>query len=215
MAQRRGIPFLVAAPSGTGKTTVCRLVLERDPQLRFSISHTTRTPRAGERPGEDYYFVSPKAFLELVQANAFLEHAEYAGNNYGTSWRALEEPLEEGFDLLVEIEVQGARQVRERREDVCFIFLLPPSMEELASRLRDRGTDDADAIDRRLGVADRELDAASIFDFAVVNDDLETAVEAVAAIVVGVREGRSQDLEACYGREGVLDRWQRGQPPHP
>lgn len=214
-AQRRGIPFLVAAPSGTGKTTVCRRVMERDPGLRFSISHTTRKPREGERPGEDYYFVSPKAFLELVQADAFLEHAEYAGNNYGTSWRALEEPLEEGFDLLVEIEVQGARQVRERREDVCFIFLLPPSMEELASRLRDRGTDDADAIDRRLAVADRELDAVSIFDFAVVNDDLETAVEAVAEIVEGVREGRNQDLQACYGREGVLDRWQRGQPPHP
>lgn len=213
-AERRGVPFLVAAPSGTGKTTVCRRVMAEDPRLRFSISHTTRKPRAGERSGQDYYFVSPKAFLEMVQAGAFLEHAEYAGNNYGTSWRALEEPLEEGFDLLVEIEVQGARQVRERRDDVCFIFLLPPSLDALASRLRARGTDDEDAIARRLGVADRELEAASIFDFAVVNDDLDAAVAAVAAIITAVRGGRGARLEGRYGREGVIGRWQRGERPH-
>ena len=213
-AGRRGVPFLVAAPSGTGKTTVCRRVMERDSRLRFSISHTTRRPREGERPGEDYYFVSPREFLEMVQAGDFLEHAEYAGNNYGTSWRALEEPLEQGFDLLVEIEVQGARQVRQRRDDVCFIFLLPPSMDELAARLRARGTDDAEAIDRRLAVADRELEAASIFDFAVVNDDLDAAVDAVAAIIAAVRSGRESELQARFGRQGVLDRWQAGLAPH-
>ena len=213
-AGRRGVPFLVAAPSGTGKTTVCRRVMERDSRLRFSISHTTRRPREGERPGEDYYFVSPREFLEMVQAGDFLEHAEYAGNNYGTSWRALEEPLEQGFDLLVEIEVQGARQVRERRDDVCFIFLLPPSMDELAVRLRARGTDDAEAIDRRLAVADRELEAASIFDFAVVNDDLDAAVDAVAAIIAAVRSGRESELQARFGRQGVLDRWQAALAPH-
>ena len=214
MAERRGTPFLVAAPSGTGKTTVCRRVMALDSRLRFSISHTTRRPREGERPGEDYYFVSPREFLEMVKAGDFLEHAEYAGNNYGTSWRALEEPLEQGFDLLVEIEVQGARQVRERRDDVCFIFLLPPSMDELATRLRARGTDDDEAIDRRLAVADRELEAASIFDFAVVNDDLDTAVEAVAAIVAAVRSGTEDELRPRFGRQGVLDRWQAGRAPH-
>ena len=130
-ASRRGVPFLVAAPSGTGKTTVCRSVMKRDSGLRFSVSHTTRTPRAGERDGEDYFFVTSREFRRLVDEDAFLEHAEYAGHNYGTSWRALEEPLTQGHDLLVEIEVQGARQVRDRRDDVCFIFLLPPSMEEL------------------------------------------------------------------------------------
>lgn len=212
---RRGIPFLVAAPSGTGKTTLCRRVMEGDPRLRFSISHTTRPPRAGERDGEDYYFVTPKEFLRLVQQDAFLEHAEYAGNNYGTSWKALEEPVGLGFDLLLEIEVQGAQQVRARRDEVCFIFLLPPSMEELASRLRNRGTDDEDAIDRRLAVADRELEAAEIFDFAVVNDDLDTAVEAVRSIIDAVREGRGEELRTRFGRAEVLERWQRGAEPHP
>lgn len=215
MASRRGVPFLVAAPSGTGKTTVCRRVMELDDRLHFSVSHTTRAPRAGERDGEDYHFVSPKEFLRLVQQDAFLEHAEYAGNNYGTSWQALEEPLEQGFDLLVEIEVQGARQVRDRRDDVCFIFLLPPSFEELAARLRSRGTDDPDAIDRRLAVADRELEAAEIFDFAVVNGDLETAVEAVREIIDAVREGRGGELRHRYGRAEVLERWERGADPHP
>jgi len=212
---RRGVPFLIAAPSGTGKTTVCRRVMECDPRLRFSISHTTRPPREGERAGRDYYFVTPKEFLALVREGAFVEHAEYAGNNYGTSWKALEQPLEQGFDLLVEIEVQGARQVRERLDEVCFIFLLPPSLEELAERLRGRGTDDEDAIDRRLGVADRELEAVSIFDFAVVNDDLETAVEAVLQIIAAVRDGSSEKLQARFGRAEVLERWQRGADPHP
>jgi guanylate kinase len=205
----------VAAPSGTGKTTVCRRVMERDERLRFSISHTTRRPREGERDGVDYYFVAPRVFREMVEAGAFVEHAEYAGNLYGTSWRALEEPLEQGFDLLLEIEVQGARQVRERRDDVCFIFLLPPSLEELALRLRKRGTDDPDAIERRLAVADRELAAAEIFDFAVVNDDLATAVSAVLEIIGAVREGRGAELRARYGRAEVLERWQRRADPHP
>jgi guanylate kinase len=189
--------------------------MERDPRLRFSVSHTTRAPRENERAGQDYHFVTPKEFLRLVQEGAFIEHAEYAGNNYGTSWKALEEPLEQGFDLLVEIEVQGARQVRDRRDDVCFIFLLPPSFEELADRLRNRGTDDADTIDRRLAVVDRELEAAPIFDFAVVNDDLETAVEAVCGIIAAVREGRGEVLRARYGQAEVLERWQRSADPHP
>ena len=211
---RRGIPFLVAAPSGTGKTTVCRAVMERDRGLRFSVSHTTRTPRTGERDSIDYSFVDAAEFRRLVDANAFLEHAEYAGNLYGTSWDALEGPIGEGHDLLVEIEVRGAGQVRQRREDVCFIFLLPPSMEELERRLRDRGTDAEDVIQKRLAEASNELAAADIFDFAVVNDDLETAVAAVLGIIRAVLSGEGASLTARFGREEVLERWRRGADPH-
>ena len=138
---RRGRPFVVAAPSGTGKTTVCRAALERDPRLRFSVSHTTRKPREGEREGIDYHFVRSEEFGELVRTDAFLEYAEYGGNLYGTSWVALEEPLAEGWDLVVEIEVQGARQFRDRVRSACFLFLLPPDMGTLRERLRGRGTD--------------------------------------------------------------------------
>jgi len=213
-AARRGIPFLVAAPSGTGKTTVCRAVMERDEGLRFSVSHTTRKPRGGEREGVDYTFVDASEFRQLVDAEAFLEHAEYAGNLYGTSWDALEGPIADGHDLLVEIEVRGAGQVRERREDVYFIFLLPPSMEELERRLRDRGTDSEEVIQKRLAEASNELAAADIFDFAVVNDDLENAVDAVLTVIREVRAGRADSLEARFGREAVLQRWRRGADPH-
>ena len=213
-AAGRGIPFLVAAPSGTGKTTVCRAVMERDEGLRFSVSHTTRKPRGGEREGVDYTFVDASEFRQLVDAEAFLEHAEYAGNLYGTSWDALEGPIADGHDLLVEIEVRGAGQVRERREDVYFIFLLPPSMEELERRLRDRGTDSEEVIQKRLAEASNELAAADIFDFAVVNDDLENAVDAVLTVIREVRAGRADSLEARFGREAVLQRWRRGADPH-
>jgi len=125
-------PFVVAAPSGTGKTTVCRLVVERDARIELSISHTTRGRRAGEHDGVAYHFVTREAFQELVDADAFLEWAEYHGNRYGTSRAALEAPLARGHDVLLEIEIQGARQVRERRPDARLIFLLPPSREAQA-----------------------------------------------------------------------------------
>jgi guanylate kinase len=184
-AARRGIPFVVAAPSGTGKTTVCRMVVERDPGIRFSISHTTRPPRPGERDGFDYHFVTSAEFRRLVDEGAFLEHAEYAGRLYGTSWRSLQEPLEAGSDLLLEIEVQGARQVRERLSEARLIFLLPPSMKELEARLRKRASDPEEAVQQRLAVA------------------LE--------LVRAEREGRGAALRERHGREAVLARWRGAQ----
>ncbi len=210
-ASRTGIPFVVAAPSGTGKTTVCRAVLERDPLVDLSISHTTRTPRAGERDGVHYHFVSPSEFRRLNEEGAFLEHAEYGGQNYGTSWEALRLPLEEkGRDVLLEIEVQGAAQVRERCRDARFVFLLPPSIERLEQRLRGRGTDSTDAIDRRLAMADRELEAIRLFDYAVVNADLEQAISAVLAIIAAERDGSAEALtpvRSLYARERVQRDW--------
>jgi guanylate kinase len=214
-ARRTGIPFVVAAPSGTGKTTVCRAALEKDPAIDFSVSHTTRTPRAGEQSGVDYHFVSAAEFRRLVEAAEFLEHAQFNADNYGTSREALRVLLEdEGKDALLEIEVQGAAQVRERRHDARLIFLLPPSMAVLEQRLRGRGTDDDDAIHRRLGVADRELEAIRFFDYAVINDDLDETITAVLEIIAAERDGSCEALEGVrgrHGRERVYREWAAAQ----
>lgn len=199
-----GILFVVAAPSGTGKTTVCRRVVDADPQVELSVSHTTRAPRPGERDGHDYHFVTRDAFTALVDDKAFLEFAEYNRNFYGTSWQAIEAPLAQGRDVLLEIEVQGAAQVRERRPDAQLIFLLPPSRGELARRLRGRGTDSEDEVERRLLVARGEFDAAERFDYAVLNDDLEACIADVASILVGCREGRAASLRRRFSPERAL-----------
>jgi guanylate kinase len=204
MSGRRGLPFVISAPSGTGKTTVCRQVVERDPQVELSVSHTTRRPRPGERSGVDYHFVTAAEFRALVERNAFVEHAEYGGNLYGTSWSSLDDPLERGRDLLLEIEVQGARQVRARRSDARLLFLLPPSMEELARRLRGRGTDDRKTVERRLQIVVAELRAVHEFDYAVVNDELEAAVAAVCEIVEAERSGETVSVEERFGRPKVV-----------
>ena len=203
---RRGIPFVVSAPSGTGKTTVCRQVVARDPDIVFSISHTTRKRREGEEDGRDYHFVTPQRFHELVEADAFVEHAEYAGNLYGTSWASIDGPLEKGRDVLLEIEVQGAAQIRERRRDARFLFLLPPSQAVLESRLRNRGSDSDDAIHHRLALSGREVKAVNGFDYAVVNDDLERCVEAVLSVVRAERAGETAEAHARFGREGTVRR---------
>jgi guanylate kinase len=204
---RRGHVFVIAAPSGTGKTTICRRLLELDPGLRLSTSHTTRKPRAGERDGVHYHFVSESDFRALVGEGGFLEHAEYGGNVYGTSWKAIEAPLAAGFDVVLEIEVQGAAQVQQRMPDACLIFLLPPSMAVLEQRLRGRGTDDEAVIQRRMALSDRELAAAHLFDYAVVNDDLERAVEDVLTVIRAVREDRGASLVERFGRAAVMARF--------
>ena len=201
-----GIPFVVAAPSGTGKTTVCRKLVEADARLRFSVSHTTRSPRPGEEDGKQYHFVSEEAFARLVEDDGFIEHAEYAGNRYGTSWQAIDAPLAEGLDLLLEIEVQGAAQIRKRRADARFVFLLPPTPEEAERRLRARGQDDAAAIERRVELMRRELRAVQDFDYVVVNDDLERCVAGVREIVDAERRGETAAVRARHGREAVRER---------
>ncbi|HKK52591.1 MAG TPA: guanylate kinase [Myxococcota bacterium] len=204
----RGHVFVIAAPSGTGKTTLCRRIVAEDPRLQLSVSHTTRTRRPGERDGIDYHFVDDRTFRELVERGAFLEYAEYGGNAYGTSWDAIEEPLAAGADVVLEIEVQGAAQVRERRPTACLIFLLPPSLEVLEKRLRDRGTDDDPVIQKRMALVERELAAARLFDYAIVNDDLDRAVDEVLEVIRAVRAGRPEAAARAHGRAEVLSRWQ-------
>jgi guanylate kinase len=195
MTRRQGTPFVVAAPSGVGKTTVCRALVEHDDEIAFSVSHTTRPQRPGERDGYDYHFVDEVEFLRLVDDGAFVEHACYSQHLYGTSWAALSEPLERGRDVLLEIEVQGAAQVSERVEAARLIFLLPPSLEELERRLRDRGTDSDEEVTRRLTIARGEIREVDSFHYAVVNDRVERAVAELREVVKAERTGRRGPIE--------------------
>ena len=184
---RRATAFVVTSPSGGGKTTICRRLLERDGKLRFSISSTSRPPRPGERDGVDYFFVSEEEFEEGIERGRFLEWAIVHGHRYGTDRAATEELLEGGHDVLLDIDIQGADSVREAIPDCVRVFILPPSREAMTRRLRDRATDGEEALERRIGIAAEEMSRARDFDFAVVNDDLETAVGEVGAIIAAER----------------------------
>jgi guanylate kinase len=197
-ARPRGTPFVVAAPSGTGKTTVCLALRDLDPELILSVSHTTRPQRSVERDGEHYHFVTDAVFQRLIDADAFLEWAVYNGNRYGTSWKAIEGSLASGRDVLLEIEVQGARQVRERLPEAKLIFLLPPSEQELVRRLKGRDTDTAEEVATRLRTAQDELKAVGEFDYAVVNDDLERCVADLREIIAAERVGNPAELRRRF-----------------
>jgi guanylate kinase len=206
VSARRGIPFVVSAPSGTGKTTVCRGLVERDPGIEFSVSHTTRARRTGEEDGAHYHFVSRAEFERIVGMGAFVEHAEYAGNLYGTSFASLDAPLDRGRDLLLEVDVQGALQLRERRRDARFVFLLPPSLDELERRLRGRGTDAPEVVERRLALVRRELGAVHAFDYALVNEDVERTIETLRVIVSAERAGETAAVRGQHGVAAVVSR---------
>jgi guanylate kinase len=175
--------LVITGPSGVGKGTLIRLLLDRFPRMALSVSATTRAPRPGEQDGVDYHFLGRAEFDQRVEAGEFLEWAEYAGNRYGT----LKSELERDVDVLVlEIEVQGARQVRERLPEAVSVFIAPPSEEALRTRLVGRGSDDPKQIERRLQVAQEELAARDEFDHVVVNDDLEAAVQELADLVATI-----------------------------
>jgi guanylate kinase len=175
--------FVITGPSGVGKGTLIRLLRERVPSLALSVSATTRAPRAGEQDGIDYHFLSDAEFARRVEAGEFVEWAEYSGRRYGTLRSELERHLAEGRPVVLEIEVQGARQVRRAMPEAVQIFIEPPDDEALKDRLVGRGTDDPDAIARRLAVAESELAAADEFQYRVVNDRLDEAVARLVEIV--------------------------------
>jgi guanylate kinase len=185
--ERRGIPFIVSAPSGAGKTSLVRTLLDRHPGLALSVSCTTRAPREGEVEGVHYRFLSRDAFAESVRAGDFIEHAEVFGNLYGTRESDARAALVSGRDLILEIDWQGARLVRGRLPGAVGIFIAPPSLAELERRLRGRGTDDASTVTRRLAQARRDLDHWSEYDYLVVNDEFERALADLAAIVAAER----------------------------
>ena len=175
--------IVITGPSGVGKGTLIHGLRKRIPQLELSVSATTRRPRPGERDGVDYHFLSDAEFDRLLTQGAFVEHASYAGNRYGTLRSELKRRLERGVPVVLEIEVQGARQVREALPDAQMVFIAPPSLEALRTRLSRRGTDPADQIESRLQTAARELEARSEFAHVVVNDRLGQATEELAEIV--------------------------------
>ena len=181
----RGRLFVIAAPSGAGKTSLVRALMEREPGLRFSISYTTRRQRPNEVHGRDYFFVSREEFDRMVRAGEFLEHATVFDNSYGTARAQVEESLAAGQDLILEIDWQGARQIRHALPECHSIFILPPSRAELERRLRGRGTDVEDVIQRRLRDAAGDMGHWREFEFVVVNDDFGQALGELQAIVRG------------------------------
>jgi guanylate kinase len=184
-AARRGRLFVIAAASGTGKTSLVKALLQRVPSLGVSVSHTTRKPRPNEVPGRDYHFVDHATFRRMIDAAEFLEHASVFDNLYGTSRAAVEAALGRGQDLVLEIDWQGARQVRERLPEAIDVFILPPSRAALEARLRGRGTDSAEAIARRLADSVTELSHWAEFRYVVVNDRFEEALADLGRIVAG------------------------------
>ncbi len=187
MSERQPSVIVVSAPSGAGKTTVLERVLGELPGIRFSVSHTTRPPRGHERDGVEYHFVDRPCFLRLRDEGRLLEWAEVHGNLYGTGLAEIERARQEGLDVLLDVDVQGARQVRERIADAVTVFLLPPSYEVLERRLRGRAQDDEATIRRRLAMAGREIGAFQQYDYAIINDDLDASVEDLKSIVRAAR----------------------------
>lgn len=184
---QRGLLFVVSAPSGTGKTTVVDCLMERSQRLARSRSYTCRSARPGEADGVDYNFISHGRFEDMIRQDAFLEWANIFGNFYGTSRLDTERTLAGGVDLVLVIDVQGARQVRDRLSDTVAIFVLPPSFEVLGARLRGRNKDAEEAIERRLAMASSEVDAVQEYDYVVVNDELERCVSQIEAIITAER----------------------------
>ncbi len=187
--------FIISAPSGAGKTTLCRAVRRRFPDLRYSVSYTTRPARGEEKDGVDYHFISPAAFRAGIDAHKWAEWAAVHGNYYGTAAGFIDRALGEGRDVLLDIDVQGMEQILKRYPDSVTIFIMPPSLEVLGQRLQARGTDSAAAISRRLQNAAAEIEKKGRYRHIVVNDRLEEAVAEVSAIVAAGRSGRASVVD--------------------
>jgi len=185
--RRKGILYIISAPSGAGKSTLCRELLDIFPELRHSVSFTTRTPRAGELAGRDYHFVSREEFLRMVTAGEFAEWAEVHGNLYGTALNTLQKCRDDGIDLILDIDCQGAAQLKEKQVAGVNIFILPPSFQELRLRLEGRGSDSPDVIEKRLVNAEEEVRQAGWYDYIIVNDVFSRAVEDLKSIVIAER----------------------------
>ena len=191
-----GTLFNISAPSGAGKTSLVKALMANMPELKLSISHTTRPMRSGEVDGQDYYFIDKVTFKKMIVEGAFLEHADVFGNYYGTSQAAVEKQLSLGYDVLLEIDWQGAAQIRERMPHVVSIFILPPSLVALEERLTGRGQDSEEVIARRLSEAINEINHYKDYDYLVINDNFEVALKELAAIVLSqqVRMERQQHV---------------------
>ncbi|ATD54911.1 guanylate kinase [Clostridium chauvoei] len=202
----RGILIVISGPSGAGKGTICKELLNQNDNLYLSVSATTRDPREGEIDGVNYYFLSRNEFLDRVEKDDFLEYAEVYGNCYGTPKSNVEKMLEEGKDVILEIDIQGALKVKENFSEGVFIFILPPSMEELKQRIIKRGSETEESLMRRFKSAYKEINYVSKYNYAVVNDTLDLAVSKVEGIIAAekCRVDRIKDNTILDSKEGLI-----------
>jgi guanylate kinase len=187
--------FIISAPSGSGKTTLIDLLLTENPSLSFSISHTTRPPRPGERDGIEYFFISEQKFEQMIREERFVEWAEVHGHFYGTSREMLVQPEKENRDVILDIDVQGAAQVRQKMPEAISIFILPPSYEALKTRLLTRQKDKQEVMLKRLENARKEIRRYSEFDYIIINDDLETASKSLSSIIDSSNSLREKQID--------------------
>ena len=184
MLNRKGLLLVVSGPSGAGKGTICKALLNKNDKIKLSVSATTRKPRNGEAHGVNYFFIEKEEFTKMVENGEFLEHAQIYDNFYGTPKAAIIECLEKGQDVILEIEMQGARQIKEVYPEGVFIFVLPPSLEELKSRIVGRGTETQEEIEKRFSCAFEEINQIVNYDYFIVNEDIEKSVNDVEAIIL-------------------------------
>ena len=189
----KGRLFVISGPSGTGKGTICK-ELVKDEKIRLSVSMTTRSPREGEVHGVSYFFASKEEFLQKIDADGFLEYAEVFGNYYGTPKMEVLELLDEGIDVLLEIDVQGALQIKKVYPEAVLLFILPPSLEELRNRLAGRGTETPEVLEHRLGKAVHEISFAHEYDYTVINDQLDEAVDNVRTVIRAAHFGVTEEI---------------------
>jgi len=205
--QSNGIIFILSAPSGTGKTTICKLLIQKLPDLKFSISHTTREPRNGEVEGTDYHFTSEKEFEEKIERGEFLEWAKVFKNYYGTAFESVDRHHLNGDDVLIELDVQGAQSLRAIHYKAVFIFMMPPSLEVLETRLKNRGTESASIIQERLKISEKEIQLSPLYDYILTNVDAEQTTDHLLAIITAehLRKERykpsSPDLDNLINNE--------------
>jgi guanylate kinase len=200
----KGTLYIISAPSGAGKTSLVKALLESTDDIMVSVSHTTRGIRPGEVDGRDYHFTSVETFRSMIGDNAFLEHAQVFDNYYGTSRSSTLDMMGHGVDVILEIDWQGAQQVRQKMPEAVSIFILPPSREELERRLRGRGTDADEVIARRLGEAVAEISHYHEFDYLVFNDDFDTALDELRAIIIARRQRAEVQIPANQAALDVL-----------
>jgi len=184
MVKRKGLLLVVSGPSGAGKGTICKALLNKNDQIKLSVSATTRKPRTGEVDGVNYFFIEKEKFTQMIENGEFLEYAQIYDNFYGTPKAAIMECLEKGQDVILEIEMQGASQIKEVCPDGVFIFVLPPSLEELKNRIVGRGTETAEEIEKRFSCAFDEINKIVDYDYFIVNDDVEKSVKQVEGIIL-------------------------------
>ena len=187
MTKRQGLLFVVSAPSGAGKTSLCRAITDSLENLTHSVSHATRKPRPGEIDGRDYFFVGQERFQEMVRAGDFAEWAEVHSNLYGTSRRVLDDMVAKGMDVILDIDTQGARQIKSKYDTAVFIFIMPPSLEILEERLRNRKSDHEDEIRKRMRRAGEEIRDYAMYDYIIVNRDFDRALNELRSVVVAER----------------------------